>query len=152
MDWLMKLMSIIFGLLVPPPDSDPQRVRNYRWLLSSMMVIAYAAVIVMVLLALGKLPYFSGGVAWAVELRDLRSETLDKQAKADRRVRYVQILMLQNALKQDMHDICSAIQSRNQAALDAANRDFEIMGQQYNDLSGKDYARLPCDVVLISAH
>lgn len=149
--WIVKFLGTLFGLLIPPEDADPGHVRTYRWAVSSMLVGIYLVVGLWVLVAVGAIPAVSAGIAWVSDVEKIKVEMAQKQAFTALRIKTIQTLLVRNALKQSLHDACSAISNNNQAALDAANNDLDVMSEQYMQLTGRPYVRPPCDVVLISS-
>lgn len=144
----LRFLWHILLALQPTDDQDIKVVMAWRRAIAfatSALVILWAGSLAW---AQGWIPYVAG-VATTQDVAQVRDSLGAALTSLDRRERFSELITLRSSLKQDLTDICRAVDAKNQTALDRANEDFDSDNSRYRALAGADYQRADCSVILI---
>lgn len=147
MDTVFKAIWKFLCLLIPPTDGDPAHVLAYRWAVS----ISLITIIFFVMLATGHVSGYAG-FAWAADVEQHEALLVGRQRTVDGDFKQIQMLYVQDHLKQAARDICTAFENNNQLALDGANKEFDGLNERYWQLERRIWEHptpSSCEVVLI---
>lgn len=143
--FIMKILAAIR----PSASNDPEVQLAWRQsvatVLSAIVIIGAFSVCWM----RGWVPGLAG-VALASDIVAARLEIKVRQDSLESGQHAVQLILIKNGIKQALKDRCHSLYARNQAAIDAANRDIDDFTDQYRALTGLEYRIPDCSVILIA--